>query len=74
MKNNRSVQQDHRIHFRTARITLFDFEGSMLKPIESFYLKFGGELTPYMKIWKNNLFNYSKLKLIPLYKKMKYGK
>lgn len=32
----------------------FDFEGSMLPKIESFYRQFGGELTPYYKIWKQS--------------------
>ena len=52
----------------------FDFEGSMIKPIESFYRKFGGTLTPYMRIWKSNLLNFAKMQLISLYKKIKYGK
>jgi len=29
----------------------FDFEGSMVPNIESFYRQFGGKLTPYHKIW-----------------------
>jgi lipid II:glycine glycyltransferase (peptidoglycan interpeptide bridge formation enzyme) len=29
----------------------FDFEGSMVPNIESFYRQFGGVLTPYHKIW-----------------------
>lgn len=30
----------------------FDFEGSMIKPIEHYYRKFGAELVPYFQIWK----------------------
>lgn len=30
----------------------FDFEGSMLPSVESFYRSFGGTLTPYHRIWK----------------------
>lgn len=32
----------------------FDFEGSMIPSIESFYRQFGGTLTPYFKIWKDS--------------------
>ncbi|MBC7864695.1 MAG: GNAT family N-acetyltransferase [Bacteroidia bacterium] len=32
----------------------FDFQGSMIKPIERFFRNFGGELTPYFKITKTN--------------------
>jgi len=32
----------------------FDFEGSMIKPIEYFFRAFGGELTPHHKVWKVN--------------------
>ena len=32
----------------------FDFEGSMISSIESFYRQFGGALTPYHKIWKES--------------------
>ena len=32
----------------------FDFEGSMIPSIESFYRQFGGRLTPYDVIWKES--------------------
>jgi hypothetical protein len=32
--------------------SVFDFEGSMLKPIEHFVRAFGGRQTPYFSIWK----------------------
>ncbi|MBL7816253.1 MAG: peptidoglycan bridge formation glycyltransferase FemA/FemB family protein [Saprospiraceae bacterium] len=32
--------------------TVFDFEGSMLKGVESFFRGFNGVLTPYFKVWK----------------------
>ncbi len=32
----------------------FDFEGSMIPSIESFYRQFGGKLSPYFKIWKES--------------------
>lgn len=35
-----------------ARDRVFDFEGSMIAPIEAFYRGFGGELTPYFRIWR----------------------
>lgn len=52
----------------------FDFEGSMLPGVEPLYRKFGGELTPYMRIWNDNFFNYTKTKAKKLYKKMRYGR
>lgn len=33
----------------------FDFEGSMVRPIERFYRGFGGKLTPYFRIWRPSL-------------------
>jgi hypothetical protein len=51
----------------------FDFEGSMLRPIEQFYRGFGGILTPYFNIWKVNWFNTIKRTAIKAYKKFKYG-
>ena len=62
------------IEFAYDKSIYFDFEGSMLKSIESFYRKFGGELMPYSRIWQNNFFNSVKQKMIKLYKKLKYGK
>jgi lipid II:glycine glycyltransferase (peptidoglycan interpeptide bridge formation enzyme) len=32
--------------------TVFDFEGSMLKGVEPFFRGFGGELTPYFRVYK----------------------
>jgi hypothetical protein len=32
--------------------TIFDFEGSMLRGIEPFFRGFGGELTPYFRVFK----------------------
>jgi len=52
----------------------FDFEGSMLPGVEPFYRKFGGELTPYMRIWNDNFFNYAKTKVKKIYKKIRYGR
>lgn len=52
----------------------FDFEGSMLKPIESFYRTFGGIKEMYLKIYRpsmlNMIFEYSK----KMYKKIMFGK
>jgi hypothetical protein len=38
----------------------FDFEGSMLRPVENFYRLFGGERTPYYRIWNPTLINAAK--------------
>ena len=32
--------------------TVFDFEGSMLRGVEPFFRGFGGELTPYFRVYK----------------------
>lgn len=53
---------------------IFDFEGSMIKEIESFYRKFGGDLVEYYQIYKPSFINNLKLKAIPIYKRLKYGK
>lgn len=41
-------------NIRTCKTSLFDFEGSMIKPIEQFFRSFGGVLTPHFKVWKVN--------------------
>ena len=57
-----------------AKVTqAFDFEGSMIKPIERFYRGFGGKMTAYMNIWKHNSLNTFKRFAIHLYKKIRYG-
>ena len=60
-------------HFH-PKCNYFDFEGSMLPGVEQFYRRFGGELTPYMRIWNDNFFNYAKSKAKKIYKKMRYGR
>jgi hypothetical protein len=62
------------IEFAAKVSGMFDFEGSMIKPVESFYRGFGGILTPYFNIWRNNFSNSSKRLAIKIYKKIKYGK
>jgi hypothetical protein len=52
----------------------FDFEGSMLRPVEHFYRKFGAKLTPYHNIWKDNLSNELRRRSIRIVKRFKYGK
>lgn len=49
---------------------IFDFEGSIIPSIESFYRGYGGKLTPYYRIWKNDIFYLVKNNLIKLYKKL----
>ena len=46
------------IRFAAERSRWFDFEGSMLEPIDSFYRKFGGQHRPYLKIYRNNLLQF----------------
>jgi hypothetical protein len=41
-------------NIKTCHTEIFDFEGSMIKPIEQFFRSFGGELTPHFKVWKVN--------------------
>ena len=62
------------IKFYKIKCSSFDFEGSMINGVEQFYRRFGGELTPYMRIWNDNLFNYLKSKLKTIYKKFKFGR
>jgi hypothetical protein len=47
----------HAIERAHARGLVFDFEGSMIAPIESFYRGFGGTLTPYFRIWRRGPLN-----------------
>ena len=61
---------DHMIEFASTRSKIFDFEGSMHQRIEHFYFGFGGVLTPYYHIWKNNYFSRFYLRLIALVKKL----
>jgi lipid II:glycine glycyltransferase (peptidoglycan interpeptide bridge formation enzyme) len=39
------------IRFAATVSKTFDFEGSMIRPIESFYRAFGGRQVPYCRIW-----------------------
>lgn len=57
-----------------SRVATFDFEGSMLPGIESFYRQFGGVLTPYFRIYRPSLLNWAKQSGIKYYKKLVYGK
>jgi hypothetical protein len=55
------------IKYTTNKLHLkeFDFEGSMIQPVEKYFRKFGGDLTPKYKVFKKNLF----LKMLTLLKK-----
>ena len=59
---------------KSEGVEIFDFEGSMLPGVEQFYRRFGGKLVPYMRIWNDNFFNYSKSKFKKIYKKIRYGR
>ncbi len=65
---------DESIKYFHDRCDYYDFEGSMLLGVEQFYRRFGGELTPYMRIWNDNFFNYAKSKAKKIYKKIRYGR
>jgi hypothetical protein len=62
------------LNFFIGKVNVFDFEGSMIKGIESFYRKFGGDFVEYYQIYNPSLINNLKLKTIPMYKRLKYGK
>jgi hypothetical protein len=62
------------IEYAAGFCETFDFEGSMIEPIERFYRGFGGQMTPYMNIWKANALNTVKRNAIAAYKKLRYGK
>lgn len=48
----------------------FDFEGSMIEPIEAYYRGFGGILTPYFRIWRPGLLNSGKRTLFNTARRM----
>lgn len=50
----------HIIEDTLARGLDFDFEGSMIKPIEAYYRLFGPQLRPYYRIWSPTLVNLAK--------------
>jgi hypothetical protein len=41
-------------HAKSLNLKRFDFEGSMIKPIEKYFRGFGGELAPYFRISRAN--------------------
>ena len=44
----------HAIKFTSRHVKVFDFEGSMLEPVERYFRAFGAEQTPYFNIWKTS--------------------
>lgn len=59
------------IKFAKKHSNSFDFEGSMLKSVDSFYRKFGGEHVPYLKVYKNSILNFVLEKSIYYYRQLK---
>ncbi len=53
---------------------MFDFEGSMIRGIESFYQSFGATQTPYFAIYRPTLRVTAKRYGVKIYKKLKYGR
>lgn len=51
--------------------TIFDFEGSMLPGVESFYRQFGGDFTPYFRIYKNSFLRQARMFLAGQYHSVK---
>ena len=49
----------------------FDFEGSMIKPIEKFYAGFGGSLSPYHRIYNASFLNSAKEFVVPIAKRLR---
>jgi len=62
------------IRFASGHSEYYDFEGSMMASIDSFYRKFGGIHTPFLRIYKDNFLNFFTQKARQKYKKFKYGK
>jgi lipid II:glycine glycyltransferase (peptidoglycan interpeptide bridge formation enzyme) len=50
------------LHAKELGINIFDFEGSMLMPVESYFRSFGGDLTPYYTVNKASFLVESMLK------------
>jgi Acetyltransferase (GNAT) domain len=50
----------HIVHDAMDRGLDFDFEGSMIKPIEAFYRSFSPVLQPYSRIWTPSVLNSAK--------------
>ncbi|GEM_PF-7017037 len=61
----------HGIQVAKQQSDFFDFEGSMIPAIESFYRKFGGDYTLYLNIYKNSTREFFFQKLRTLYQKIK---
>ena len=60
------------IEYASKIVEIFDFEGSMIKPIERFYRAFGGILTPYYNIWDPSFRTRAKRLAIKYYKKLRW--
>lgn len=43
-------------HSKEMGMKIFDFEGSMIIPVEKYFRGFGGQLTPYFVVNKTNIF------------------
>lgn len=62
----------HCIQQAKKQSDFFDFEGSMIPAIESFYRKFGGEYTPYLNIYKNSTWEFLLGKLRFWYRRLRH--
>ena len=63
----------HCIQQAKKQSDFFDFEGSMIPAIESFYRKFGGDYTPYLNIYKNSTREFLVEKLQSWYREFRNG-
>lgn len=59
---------------KSLGLEVYDFEGSMLENIESFYRKFGGDRKQYLRIAKQNSYTFLFDKAKVVYKKIRFGK
>lgn len=62
------------IRFASKISKVYDFEGSMIEPIERFYRAFGGKQVRYFSIWKNSFINMLKKDTIKICKDFLYDR
>ena len=61
----------HCLQIAKQQSDFFDFEGSMIPAIETFYRKFGGDYRPYLNIYKSSIKEFIWQKLRTVYHRIK---